>query len=84
MKTLIELYDELPLENVLATEMFHPERTVFICPPEVASDQAMHNKLREYFKHRGIRHGSLIPASAIPFSISATRPLPTICPAMCG
>ncbi len=71
MKTLIELYDELPLENVLATEMFRPERTVFICPPEVASDQAMHNKLREYFKHRGIRHEcvflgtSLLDAEAV-------------------
>ena len=31
MKTLIELYDERPLENVLSTEVFSPERTVFIC-----------------------------------------------------
>ena len=30
MKTLIELYDERPLENVLSTEVFSPERTVFI------------------------------------------------------
>lgn len=33
MKTLIELYDERPLKNVLSTEVFSPERTVFICPP---------------------------------------------------
>ena len=32
MKTLIELYDVRPLENVLSTEVFSPERTVFICP----------------------------------------------------
>lgn len=55
MKTLIELYDERPLENVLGTEMFRPERTVFICPPEVAGNQGLQGKLREYFKHRGLR-----------------------------
>ena len=37
MKTLIELYDESPIQNVLGTEMFHPEETILICPPEVAS-----------------------------------------------
>ena len=26
MKTLIELYDDRPIENVLGTEMFRPER----------------------------------------------------------
>ena len=40
MKTLIELYDERPLENVLSTEVFRPQRTVFICPPEVAPSPA--------------------------------------------
>ena len=71
MKTLIELYDERPLENVLSTEVFQPERTVFICPPEVASDQPLQNKLREYFRHRGIRHecifmsASLVDAQAV-------------------
>lgn len=54
MKTLIELYDERPLENVLSTEVFRPERTVFICPPETARNQSLQNKLREYFRHRGI------------------------------
>lgn len=71
MKTLIELYDERPLENVLSTEVFRPERTVFICPPEVAADQQRQNKLREYFRHRGIRHecvffsASLLDAQAV-------------------
>ena len=54
MKTLIELYDERPLENVLSTEMFRPERTVFICPPEVAANRTLQSKLREYFRHRGL------------------------------
>ena len=55
MKTLIELYDERPLENVLSTEVFSPERTVFICPPEVGRDTRLQQKLREYFAHRGVQ-----------------------------
>ena len=55
MKTLIELYDERPLENVLSTEVFRPERTVFICPPEIGRDTRLHQKLREYFAHRGVQ-----------------------------
>ena len=54
MKTLIELYDERPIENVLASEVFKPERTVFLCPPEVVQDKAVREKLAEYFKHRGL------------------------------
>ncbi|MBR5231743.1 MAG: DUF1887 family protein [Clostridia bacterium] len=55
MKTLIELYDESPLKNVLASEMFRPERTVFICPPEVGNNKHLQRKLREYFVHRGVK-----------------------------
>ena len=55
MKTLIELYDERPLDNVLATEMFHPETTVYLCPPEIAQDKGLKEKLRAYFKARGCR-----------------------------
>ena len=54
MKTLIELYDERPLLNVLCTEMFKPERTVFVCPPEVGKDTHMQRKMRDYFACRGI------------------------------
>ena len=53
MKTLIELYDERPLDNVLATEMFRPEETVYICPPEIAQSKAHRTALRRYFKLRG-------------------------------
>ena len=71
MKTLIELYDERPLENVLSTEVFRPERTVFLCPPEVAADLPLQNKLREYFRHRGVQcdcvflGASLVDAAAV-------------------
>lgn len=54
MKTLIELYDERPLENVLSTEVFRPERTVYLCPQEILQDQQLQNKLRAYFAHRGL------------------------------
>ena len=54
MKTLIELYDERPVENVLASEVFKPERTVFLCPPEIAQNKNLRVKLEEYFRHRGL------------------------------
>ena len=55
MHTLIELYDERPLDNVLGVEMFHPERVVYICPENVASDQEIQKTLRAYFKWRGMK-----------------------------
>ena len=30
IETLIELYDDRPLENVLGVEMFRPQRVVYI------------------------------------------------------
>ncbi|MBE5809232.1 MAG: DUF1887 family protein [Clostridiales bacterium] len=54
MHTLIELYDERPMENVLSTEMFRPEETVFICPTRIAVDRELRAKLKEYFRHRGV------------------------------
>lgn len=53
MKTLIELYDERPIENVLATEMFRPRETVLICPPEVGSNRQFRRSLEKYFQVRG-------------------------------
>ena len=55
MKTLIELYDERPVENVLATEMFRPERTVFLCSAEDAQNRVMQEKLRAFMQRRGLR-----------------------------
>ena len=54
MRTLIELYDERPLDNVLSAEMFRPERTVYICPREVARDPNRRESLERYFKSRGV------------------------------
>lgn len=55
MKTLIELYDERPLENVLGTDVFRPERTVILCPLEVASNEGLQKNLREFFSKRGVK-----------------------------
>ncbi len=52
--TLIELYDERPIENVLASETFRPERTVFLCPPAVAGNETVKRKLAEFFRRRGL------------------------------
>ena len=53
MKTLIELYDENPIENVLGTEVFRPKEMVLLCPPEVESRRALKESLDKYFRHRG-------------------------------
>lgn len=52
MKTLIELYDERPLENVLSSEVFRPECTVFVCPTGLTEKEK--RALRDYFAHRGL------------------------------
>ena len=31
IQTLVELYDERPLENVLGVEVFHPNSVVYVC-----------------------------------------------------
>ena len=53
MKTLIELYDERPLENVLGVEMFRPEQVIYICPKD-AADRHSRRQLDAYFRHRGL------------------------------
>ena len=54
MRTLIERFDERPLENMLATEMFRPERTIFVCSREAAENRTLKRKMRAYLDHRGI------------------------------
>ena len=55
METLIELYDERPLENVLGVEMFRPRRVVYICPQAAARDELLHRTLRAYFSRRALQ-----------------------------
>lgn len=53
MDTLIELYDERAIENVLAPDMFRPQRIVYLCPEEVARDRARQKKIKTFFLRRG-------------------------------
>ncbi|MBR5111706.1 MAG: DUF1887 family protein [Clostridia bacterium] len=66
MKTNIELYDDRPIENVLGTEMFRPEETVFICPAEIAENKELHRSLEKYFAYRGYAVKlTFVPASLL-------------------
>lgn len=55
MKTLIELYDDRPVENVLGTEVFHPETTVFLCEAEIAQNKREKQKIASYLKGMGLQ-----------------------------
>ena len=53
MDTLIELYDERAIENILAPDMFRPRRVIYLCPGEIAQDRKRQEKLRAFFRRRG-------------------------------
>lgn len=53
MDTLIELYDDRAIENILAPDMFRPKRIVYLCPGEIAQNRSRQEKLRTFFLRRG-------------------------------
>ena len=53
MDTLIELYDERAIENILAPEMFRPARIIYLCPGEIIQDRSRQEKLRAFYRRRG-------------------------------
>ena len=53
MNTLIELYDERAIENVLAADMFRPHRIIYLCPTEVAQSRVRQKQTADFFRHRG-------------------------------
>ena len=53
MDTLIELYDERAIENILAPDMFRPKRIIYLCPSEIAQDKKRQEKLKLFFQRRG-------------------------------
>ena len=53
MDTLIELYDERAIENILAPDMFRPQRIIYLCPEEIAQNRNRQEKLRDFFLRRG-------------------------------
>ena len=54
VRTLVELYDERPLENVLGVEIFHPEQVIYVCPAGTTPRDAK-RQLKQYFLRRGIQ-----------------------------
>lgn len=53
MQTLIELYDERAIENVLAPDMFRPKEIIYLCPVEIAEDKSRQRKYQAFFRHCG-------------------------------
>lgn len=53
MKTLIELYDERAIENILAPDMFRPQRIIYLCSEEIAQHRNLQEKLKAFFLRRG-------------------------------
>ena len=53
MNTLIELYDERAIENILAPDMFRPRRIVYLCPGEIAQNRTRQEPLAAFFRRRG-------------------------------
>ena len=53
MNTLIELYDERAIENILAPDMFRPKRIIYLCPQEIVQDRSRQEKMRTFFHRRG-------------------------------
>ncbi len=53
MDTLIELYDERAIENILAADMFRPKRIIYLCPEDIMRDKRRQDVLRAFFKRRG-------------------------------
>ena len=52
MDTLIELYDERAIENILAPDMFRPKRIIYLCPEEIARNRDRQKKLKSFFLRR--------------------------------
>ena len=65
MKTLIELYDERPIENVLSPEVFRPERTVYLCPGEVVQGKVFQKTVQNFFRHRGVNTETVFLESSL-------------------
>ena len=78
MKTLVELYDERPIENVLASEVFRPERTVYLCPAEIIRDKALQEKLRSYYRHCGLTTELVFLESSMYYSDKLLRQLRSV------
>ena len=55
MQTLIELYDERAIENMIGPEVFRPHRVIYLCPAEIAQDRHSQNVLKNFLCARGLK-----------------------------
>lgn len=55
METLIELYDDRAIENVIGPETFRPKQIIYLCPTEVAQNRGVQKVLRDFFVYRGLK-----------------------------
>lgn len=78
MKTLIELYDDCPIENVLGADTFRPERTVYLCPEEIARDKEKQKRLQEYFSHRGLQMETVFLNTSLYYADKVRRQLQSV------
>ena len=54
MKTLIELYDDRAIENMIAPEVFRPEKIIYLCPEDALRDGRTQNNIRRFLLRRGL------------------------------
>ncbi len=78
MKTLIELFDDRPIENVLASEVFMPDRTIFLCPSEIFRNMKIKTGLQDYFRHKGLKTKLVFMESAMYSSERLARQISSI------
>ena len=78
MKTLVELYDDCPIENVLGADTFCPERTVYLCPSEIAQDKEKQKRLQEYFRHRGLEMETVFLDTSLFYADKVIRQLQSV------
>lgn len=55
MDTLVELFDERAIENVLGVEMFRPRNVIYLCPPELVDVDRFLNTIYNFFEKRGLQ-----------------------------
>lgn len=79
MKTLIELYDERPLENVLSIEIMHPENVVYLCAHQVAVKSHTWDVIENFFRSRNIPVRVIVKPANIFDTNDVCRALREIC-----
>ena len=79
MRTLIELYDERPLENVLSSQVFDPERTVFVCSREVYDSPRSRSTVRRYLEAKNCKSDVVFRPADMYQAEDVLRALEEIC-----